>query len=142
MGQEPGLALQADSLIGASPIFSTNLDRSTSGEVACLSSSQGRIETDTVYQFEAFDFRRGHQVLNLARWDRHPYASPIHAKSDGRRAALSLVLVNTSFTFLCPCGETADTLRLERSDFGHAGATPARGTSQWRVKTNGIVPKL
>ncbi len=30
---------------------------------------------------------------------------------------------------LWPCGGTADTLRLERSVFGRAGATPARATS-------------
>jgi hypothetical protein len=30
---------------------------------------------------------------------------------------------------LWPCGETADTLRLERSVFGRAGATPARATN-------------
>jgi hypothetical protein len=31
--------------------------------------------------------------------------------------------------FLCPCGGTADTLRLERSGLGRAGATPVSGTN-------------
>lgn len=31
-------------------------------------------------------------------------------------------------------GETADTLRLERSTFGHAGSNPAFGTMKIRIK--------
>lgn len=44
-----------------------NMNHSASGEARCLSSILGGIETHMVHQFEAFDFRRGHRILNRTR---------------------------------------------------------------------------
>jgi hypothetical protein len=68
------------------------------------------------------------EISSRAR-SRALYLRMCHCNSDSRHQ-------------LCPCGEIADTLRLERSDFGHAGAIPARGTNQWSMKANGIAAKL
>ena len=56
----------------------------------------------------------------------------MNREQPAKQAAFQAVVMGSTpirFTSQCPCGEIADTLRLERGDFGHAGAIPARGTN-------------
>ena len=103
--------MQADSLIGAIPMRSTNL----------IVNAKQRSSTP---------LKRGlwsatlHTIANLklnAKWLAHSafQADPIGFESRQLHQSNALVV------------ELADTLRSDRSDASHAGASPAEGTNSW-----------